>query len=217
MGADARTSPLDGDGRFRGLDNLYVTDGSALPRSAALNPSLTIAANALRIGIAHRRAVTTVRPQRACATDTRHHSVSTNAQMHERHAHMLPSSRCVGLLAGTHASIWGMYKDAIHEGFAPDRVRAQHDRGRTVRAGDSVVSAAPGAINPGRWYCCSGWRMPLSAEWSRCGRRSFATKISRSTSSRCSSASTDGRCVAGSPRLALGGVVRGRVCRSCCS
>ena len=27
-----------------------MTDGSALPRSASLNPSLTIAANALRIG-----------------------------------------------------------------------------------------------------------------------------------------------------------------------
>lgn len=27
----------------------------------------------------------------------------------------------VGLLSGTHAAIWGMYKDAIHEGFAPGR------------------------------------------------------------------------------------------------
>ena len=27
----------------------------------------------------------------------------------------------VGLLSGAHASIWGMYKDAIHEGFAPGR------------------------------------------------------------------------------------------------
>ena len=27
----------------------------------------------------------------------------------------------VGLLAGTHAAIWGMYKDAIHEGFVPAR------------------------------------------------------------------------------------------------
>lgn len=27
----------------------------------------------------------------------------------------------VGLLSGTHAAIWGMYKDAIHEGFAADR------------------------------------------------------------------------------------------------
>ncbi|MES2524175.1 MAG: GMC family oxidoreductase [Gemmatimonadota bacterium] len=50
MGDDEETAPLDAHGRFRGLDNLFVTDGSALPRSAAVNPSLTIAANALRIG-----------------------------------------------------------------------------------------------------------------------------------------------------------------------
>lgn len=50
MGPDERTAPLDGEGRYRGVDNLYVVDGSALPRSASLNPSLTIAANALRIG-----------------------------------------------------------------------------------------------------------------------------------------------------------------------
>jgi choline dehydrogenase-like flavoprotein len=50
MGPDPRTAPLDGWGAFRGLDNLYVTDGSALPRSGGVNPSLTIAANALRTG-----------------------------------------------------------------------------------------------------------------------------------------------------------------------
>jgi choline dehydrogenase-like flavoprotein len=50
MGADASTAPLDVDGRYRGLDNLYIADGSTLPRSAGVNPSLTIAANALRIG-----------------------------------------------------------------------------------------------------------------------------------------------------------------------
>jgi len=50
MGPDERTSPLDRDCRFRGLDNLWVTDGSVFPTSAGVNPSLTIAANALRVG-----------------------------------------------------------------------------------------------------------------------------------------------------------------------
>ena len=48
MGVDPATSPLDGECRFRGIDNLLVVDGSALPTAAAVNPSLTIAANALR-------------------------------------------------------------------------------------------------------------------------------------------------------------------------
>jgi choline dehydrogenase-like flavoprotein len=48
MGRDPRTSALDQYGRFRGLDNLYVLDGSFMPRSGGVNPSLTIAANALR-------------------------------------------------------------------------------------------------------------------------------------------------------------------------
>lgn len=50
MGHNPQTSALDANGRFRGLENLYVTDASVMPTSAALNPSLTIAANALRIG-----------------------------------------------------------------------------------------------------------------------------------------------------------------------
>jgi choline dehydrogenase-like flavoprotein len=48
MGRTAETSPLDEHCRFRGLSNLWVADGSALPMSAGVNPSLTIAANALR-------------------------------------------------------------------------------------------------------------------------------------------------------------------------
>ncbi len=50
MGPDERTAPIDERGRYRGLDNLYVTDGSTFPTSGGVNPSLTIAANALRIG-----------------------------------------------------------------------------------------------------------------------------------------------------------------------
>ena len=50
LGTNPRTAPLDEWGEVRGLDNLFVTDASALPRSGGVNPSLTIAANALRTG-----------------------------------------------------------------------------------------------------------------------------------------------------------------------
>jgi choline dehydrogenase-like flavoprotein len=48
MGRAENTSVLDEYGQYRGLDNLFVTDGSVMPTSAGMNPSLTIAANALR-------------------------------------------------------------------------------------------------------------------------------------------------------------------------
>lgn len=50
MGPNERSAPVDERGRYRGLDNLYVTDGSVFPTSGGVNPSLTIAANALRVG-----------------------------------------------------------------------------------------------------------------------------------------------------------------------
>ena len=49
-GTDPERAPLDEHCRFRGVDNLYVVDGSFMPTSAGLNPSLTIAAKALRVG-----------------------------------------------------------------------------------------------------------------------------------------------------------------------
>lgn len=50
FGTDPATSVLDLDCRTHGLDNLYVVDGSFFPSSAAVNPTLTIIANALRVG-----------------------------------------------------------------------------------------------------------------------------------------------------------------------
>jgi choline dehydrogenase-like flavoprotein len=50
MGPDPATAPLDENCRFRGLENLYVVDGSFMPTAGGVNPSLTIAANALRVG-----------------------------------------------------------------------------------------------------------------------------------------------------------------------
>ena len=57
MGRRADEAPVAPTGRFRGLDNLFVTDGSVLPASGGVNPSLTIAAGALRVadGIARGR------------------------------------------------------------------------------------------------------------------------------------------------------------------
>jgi choline dehydrogenase-like flavoprotein len=50
FGKDARTSVLDVNCKAHDLDNLYVTDASFFVSSGAFNPSLTIFANALRIG-----------------------------------------------------------------------------------------------------------------------------------------------------------------------
>ena len=50
FGLDPRTSVLDVDCRSHDVDNLYVVDGGFFPSSAAVNPALTIAANALRVG-----------------------------------------------------------------------------------------------------------------------------------------------------------------------
>ena len=50
FGHDPRTSALDVNCRAHDVDNLYVVDGSFFCSSAAVNPALTIAANALRVG-----------------------------------------------------------------------------------------------------------------------------------------------------------------------
>jgi choline dehydrogenase-like flavoprotein len=50
MGADPRASVVDTNLKAHDLDNLYIADASVLPTSAAVNPSLTVAALALRLG-----------------------------------------------------------------------------------------------------------------------------------------------------------------------
>jgi choline dehydrogenase-like flavoprotein len=49
FGDDRASNVLDRDCRAHDLENLYVVDASFMPRSGAINPSLTIAANALRV------------------------------------------------------------------------------------------------------------------------------------------------------------------------
>ena len=50
FGHDPESSALDVHCKAHDLDNLYVVDGSFFCSSAAVNPALTIAANALRVG-----------------------------------------------------------------------------------------------------------------------------------------------------------------------
>jgi choline dehydrogenase-like flavoprotein len=50
FGHDPQTSALDVDCKAHDLDNLYVVDASFFPSSSAVNPALTIMANALRVG-----------------------------------------------------------------------------------------------------------------------------------------------------------------------
>jgi len=50
FGTDPATSVLDVHCKAHDLDNLYVVDGSFMPSIGAVNPTLTIVANALRVG-----------------------------------------------------------------------------------------------------------------------------------------------------------------------
>jgi choline dehydrogenase-like flavoprotein len=55
MNDDPSAGVVDRDCRAHGIDNLFVADASFMPSSAACNPSLTVAANALRVSAAIRR------------------------------------------------------------------------------------------------------------------------------------------------------------------
>jgi choline dehydrogenase-like flavoprotein len=49
MGNDPTTSVLDPHGKAHNLDNLYVVDAACFVSASAVNPSLTIIANAIRV------------------------------------------------------------------------------------------------------------------------------------------------------------------------
>ena len=49
FGTDPASSVLDINCKAHELDNLYVTDASCFPSIGAVNPTLTIIANALRV------------------------------------------------------------------------------------------------------------------------------------------------------------------------
>jgi choline dehydrogenase-like flavoprotein len=50
MGADPATSVVNANLRTHDLDNMWIVDTSTFPSSAAVNPAITAAALALRLG-----------------------------------------------------------------------------------------------------------------------------------------------------------------------
>jgi choline dehydrogenase-like flavoprotein len=50
FGADPKTSVLDRDCRFHAVPNLFVTDGSFMPTMGGVSNTITVEANALRVG-----------------------------------------------------------------------------------------------------------------------------------------------------------------------
>ena len=76
---DPRSAPLDPWCRFRGVENLFVVDASFMPTGGGVNPSLTIAANALRVAeaIATDRLPST--EEKACRTTQREHFTSRSS------------------------------------------------------------------------------------------------------------------------------------------
>ena len=67
-GDDPANSVVDAQCRVHGFDNLYVADASFMPTSGGVNPSLTVAANALRVAEA---IATSLQPQTQAAASLR--------------------------------------------------------------------------------------------------------------------------------------------------
>lgn len=60
MNDDPAAGVVNRDGRVHGIDNMFIADASFMPSSAACNPSLTVAANALRVAAVIHRDIVSV-------------------------------------------------------------------------------------------------------------------------------------------------------------
>ena len=92
----------------------------------------------------------------------------------------------LGMLAGAHASSWGMYKDAPHEGFT----FLKYSRSIIVAALIAVVLHRVTGMDLSNWGQAAvffGMVYALERLGTSCGRATSARKTSPSTSSPCSS------------------------------
>jgi choline dehydrogenase-like flavoprotein len=70
MGSDESASVTDPEGAVRGLDGLYIADGSLLPGSVGVNPMMTIIACAMRVaeGVGERLSTAQPAPRASAGT-----------------------------------------------------------------------------------------------------------------------------------------------------
>jgi hypothetical protein len=91
-GNDPTTSVVNAEGRVHGMDNLYVVDGSVLPRSSRVNPALTIYAWALRVASRLEIGVRARWVRRLC-TDKPSTTERRGAQRTQRSKERVPTAR----------------------------------------------------------------------------------------------------------------------------
>lgn len=99
-GDNPASSVVDANNRAHGLDNLYIVDSSFFPSSGGTNPSLTIAANALRVAdilLGHR-------PQAEAPTTAITLSTSFNARI-DAMKHYTPQAGDWALVTGANSGI----------------------------------------------------------------------------------------------------------------
>ena len=137
FGHDPAEAPLDPYCKAFDLDNLYVVDASFFPSSAAVNPALTVAAQALRAGEPHRAPV----DRAALAGPMTDTSISTL------------DSRPVALVTGARRGIGAAI--AVELAAAPRRMRrglhrSPAGRGRRSGATRHRGGRRPGALRPER-------------------------------------------------------------------
>ena len=126
FGRDPKTSALDVNCKAHEVDNLYVVDGSFFPSSGAVNPALTIMANALRVGDHLRERLGVSDPRSGGGSGMNRHATSLVSRLRSRNrgsAHGLCVERNVGrggagrigLRRSGHGSRFGWHDGVGHE------------------------------------------------------------------------------------------------------
>ena len=167
FGHDPRTSVLDPYCRAHDVANLYVVDASFFPSSAAVNPGLTIIAQALRVADHITKAPSPAVHDQGRLQDNPHESHVVQSRRHHRVG--LQPVRAV-LLGGVRLSAGRRRRHAA--GARAVVLRTSTGRRRAARSAGFVCPAAP---------CSRSSISSRSSRRSTCPGTASARRTSRST------------------------------------